>query len=374
MSFTLNVSDADGEARLDRFLRRRFPHLLQGRLEQLLRKGAVKLNGAKAKSSDRVKPGDEVLVPYGLDKEPDDGEERARPRVSDKDADLVRGLVLHDDGEVLVLNKPPGIAVQGGTRTTRHLDAMVAALADGGDVPKLAHRLDRDTSGVLVFGRTPAAAAFLARAFQSRQTEKIYWAVVLGVPTPRAGEIRSWMAKGGSARDPDREIMRLAKQNDEGAVFAITHYAVLANAAMRAAFVGLKPETGRTHQLRFHMSQMGHAILGDRKYVCDRETPTELGEGLHLHARALAIPHPNGKLLKVVAPLPDHMTETFEALGFSERDAPDPFAAFLGVKSKNARAREKQAAEAAAPAPAAKPARTTPKAAQAPGGRRGRVR
>jgi hypothetical protein len=143
---------------------------------------------------------------------------------------------------------------------------------------------------------------------------------------------------------------------------------------MRAAFVGLKPETGRTHQLRFHMSQMGHSILGDRKYVCDRETPTELGEGLHLHARGLAIPHPNGKLLKVVAPLPDHMTETFEALGFSERDAPDPFAVFLGVKSKNARAREKQAAEAAAPAPAAKPARTTPKAAQAPGGRRGRVR
>jgi 23S rRNA pseudouridine955/2504/2580 synthase len=170
--------------------------------------------------------------------------------------------------------------VQGGVKTTRHLDGLLDGLKfDARNKPKLVHRLDRDTSGCLVLARHPRAAAFLGDAFRNRDTDKIYWAVVVGSPRPKVGEIRGWMRKAPGAHDPDREMMRSALQSDEGAVHAITQYVVLSEAAQRAAWVALRPVTGRTHQLRFHMAEIGHAIAGDAKYRCDRETPGGLEPG-----------------------------------------------------------------------------------------------
>jgi 23S rRNA pseudouridine955/2504/2580 synthase len=322
----LNVTPNDGEPRLDRYLRRKFPTLSQGRIEMLLRKGAIRVDGAKAKANDRLDAGQQVVVPYGLDSEPPP---TAGPKVSPEDAEYIKSLLIYEDQHVLVINKPAGIAVQGGSKTIRHLDFMFQALADPEHgKPKLVHRLDRDTTGVLVVGRNPMAAAALAKSFQTRKTKKIYWAVVLGVPNPKEGEIRGWMKKAGSNLNPDLETMRRARHGDKEAVFAITDFAVISNAATRASWVALKPVTGRTHQLRFHMAEAGTAIVGDNKYTCEREMPGGIENVLHLHARAIEIPHPLGGLLRVQAPLPPHMEATFNALGFDERDEKDPFKVF----------------------------------------------
>jgi 23S rRNA pseudouridine955/2504/2580 synthase len=228
-----------------------------------------------------------------------------------------------------VLNKPAGLAVQGGARTERHLDALLGGLKfDAEKKPKLVHRLDRDTSGCLVLARHPRAAAFLGEAFRDRDTDKIYWAIVVGSPRPKVGEIRGWMRKAPGPRDADREMMQRCVQADEGAVHSITQYAVLSEAAGRAAWMALRPVTGRTHQLRFHMAEIGHAIAGDPKYKCDRPTPNDLAGALLLHARALRLPHPSGGQLKICATLPPHMARAFDLMGFDERDARDPFAPF----------------------------------------------
>jgi 23S rRNA pseudouridine955/2504/2580 synthase len=326
---TVKVSADDGEPRIDRWLRRRYPQLTQGQVEKLLRTGQVRVDGARVKASDRIAPGQNVRIPPLPDAP-------ARPppgTLSPKDEAYVRSLVIHRDDEVIVLNKPHGLAVQGGTGATRHLDGLLDGLKfDAEKRPKLIHRLDRDTSGCLLLARTPRAAAFLGDAFRDRDTDKIYWAIVLGSPRPKVGELRGWMRKAPGPRDADREMMRRAAQSDEGAVHAVTQYAVLSEAAGRAAWVALRPVTGRTHQLRFHMAEMGHAIAGDPKYKCDRPTPNDLNSGLMLHARALRLPHPAGGELSVTAPLPGHMRAAFALLGFDERDARDPFAAFGGAR------------------------------------------
>jgi 23S rRNA pseudouridine955/2504/2580 synthase len=327
---TLPVRESDGEVRLDRFLRRKFPNLGQGRIEQLIRKGLIRIDGERAKkASDRLQPGQDVFVPPDIGAAPKDETGAPRPKVSREDETFVRDMVVHEDVDVIVLNKPAGLAVQGGTKTVRHLDALMEAFAvDEHGRPKLAHRLDRDTSGLLVFGRNPAASAKLGKAFQSHKTTKVYWAICLGTPHPLSGEVRGWMKKAGSAREPDRELMRLASHGEFGAQFAITDYEVISHAGTRASWVALKPVTGRTHQLRFHMSQMGTAIAGDPKYPCDRPQIGGLSEQLHLHARALRIPHPKGGYLSLTAPLPAHMKQAFDLLGFHESEAKDPFAPF----------------------------------------------
>jgi 23S rRNA pseudouridine955/2504/2580 synthase len=284
----------------------------------------VRVDGARAKASDRLHAGQLVRIPPIPDEAP------VGPRgVSDRDSAFIRSLVLHRDEDVIVLNKPAGLATQGGAKTPRHIDALLDGLKfERDDKPKLVHRLDRDTSGCLVLARHPRAAAELARAFRSRDTDKIYWAVAAGVPRPQAGEIRGWMCKATGAGEGDRERMRRCLQNDEGAVFAVTHYAVVSSAGGKAAWVALKPETGRTHQLRFHMAEIGCAIVGDAKYRCDRPVPGGLEPMLHLHARAIRIPHPSRGILKAIAPMPAHMEAAFERLGFDEREARDPFEAF----------------------------------------------
>lgn len=323
---TVAVSEDDGAPRIDRWLRRRYPHLTQGQVEKLLRTGQVRVDGARVKASDRVAAGQLVRVPPLPEAAP-----RLPGSISGKDLDFVRSLVIHKDNDVIVLNKPAGLAVQGGTNTTRHLDGLLDGLKfDADKKPKLVHRLDRDTSGCLVLARHPRAAAWLGEAFRDRDTDKIYWAIVIGSPRPMVGELRSWMRKAPGAHDADREMMQHAKQSDEGAVHAITQYAVLSEAAHAAAWVALRPVTGRTHQLRFHMAELSHAIAGDPKYKCERPTPGGLEGQLLLHARAIRLPHPSGGKLNVAAPLPPHMKVAFEMLGFEEREARDPFAPFGG--------------------------------------------
>ncbi|MCA8886208.1 MAG: RluA family pseudouridine synthase [Hyphomonadaceae bacterium] len=326
---TVEVGKDDGEPRVDRWLRRRFPQLTQGQVEKLLRTGQVRVDGARVKASDRLSPGQSVRIPPL----PDARTRREPGAISEKDETYVRSLVIHRDDDVIVLNKPRGLAVQGGAKTTRHLDQLMEGLKfDAEKKPKLVHRLDRDTSGCLVLARHPRAAAFLAEAFRDRDTDKIYWAIVVGSPRPKVGELRSWIRKAPGPRDADREMMVRALQTEDGAVHAITQYSVVSEAAQRAAWVALRPVTGRTHQLRFHMAEMGYAIAGDPKYKCDRPTPNDLGGALLLHARAIRMPHPSGGELKVIAKLTGHFKTAFHTLGFEEGDMRDPFSPFEGTR------------------------------------------
>jgi 23S rRNA pseudouridine955/2504/2580 synthase len=323
----LEVDADEDDTRLDRWLKRKFHGLTQGQIEKACRTGEIRVDGTRAKANTRVKSGQSVRIPPmapppGAKK--DDGE-KPRTKVKSSDADMMRSLVIYEDDRIIALNKPSGLAVQGGTGTTRHIDALSRALVDDTEEkPRLVHRLDRDTTGVLVLAKTVPAANFLGKLFRSRDLDKIYWAVTLGVPHPQNGEIRGWMVKSAGPGG-EKEKMRSADQKEKGAVHAVTLYSVISNAGQKAAWVALKPETGRTHQLRFHMAEMGTAIVGDGKYTCHREVPQGLASGLHLHARALRLPGPKGKPIEIVADLPEHMKKTFDVLGFEEDSAENFF-------------------------------------------------
>jgi 23S rRNA pseudouridine955/2504/2580 synthase len=323
----LSVEADEDDTRLDRWLKRKFHGLTQGQIEKACRTGEVRVNGARAKASTRVKAGQTVRVPPLQPTKPrDSDDDKPRANVKATDADMMRSLVIYEDESIIALNKPQGLAVQGGTGTSRHIDALSRALvSDRAEKPRLVHRLDRDTTGVLVLAKSVGVANRLGKLFRSRDLDKIYWAVTLGVPHPQDGEIRGWMIKSAGPGS-DKEKMRAAEHGEEGAVHAVTQYTVLANAGQKAAWVALKPETGRTHQLRFHMAETGCAILGDRKYTGRREAPSGLADGLHLHARALRLPGKAGKPVEIVADLPSHMKQTFEVLGFDEESVPDFFA------------------------------------------------
>jgi 23S rRNA pseudouridine955/2504/2580 synthase len=244
--------------------------------------------------------------------------------LSGQDRAFVRGLVLYEDDEVLALDKPAGLAVQGGTKTSRHVDRLLAAWGEGLKRPRLVHRLDRDTSGVLVLGKSPAAAAKLAGAFARRRTQKTYWAIVCGTPKPAEGVIELPLAKRGFG---DREMMAPAAAKDPGAEPAETEFVTLSRAGPKAAWLALRPVTGRTHQLRAHMLAIGHPILGDPKYNDEASRALSTGLKLQLHARRIVLPHPvTGRDLVLEAPLSPELRAGFERFGFDEHEAPDdPF-------------------------------------------------
>jgi len=323
MSDIVTVGEADGTLRLDRWFRRHYPGLAHGRLERLLRTGQVKVDGRRAKSGDRVSPGMAIRVPPMTDA-PLTGE-RLTPQAKPQDEAALRDAVIHRDEHAIVINKPPGLAVQGGSGTTRHVDGLLDGLRFGSDErPRLVHRLDKDTSGVLLIARTPAAAAFFTRAFRDKTTRKTYWAIVAGRPETRQGKIDLALAKGAAAKGlGGRERVRA----DDDGKDAVTYYTVVDSAGDRASWLALLPLTGRTHQLRAHCAAIGTPILGDGKYggAAAHIPGGAAVHRLHLHARELEIPHPAGFTLKVTAPLPPHMRRMWEFLGFAA-DAPDPFA------------------------------------------------
>ncbi len=317
---TIAVDQDDGPLRLDRWFKRHYPALAHGRLEKLLRTGQIRVDGKRAKSGDRVMPGQAIRLP------PLDAVQPAAPaaprRVLPADEAMVQAAVLHRDDAVIVLNKPPGLAVQGGTRSERHLDGLLDALRFGhAERPRLVHRLDKDTSGVLIIARNVAAAVFLTRAFREKTTRKIYWALAVGLPKPPQGRISLALAKR-----PGQAGERVRADPDAGK-HAITYYRVVDSAGERASWLALLPVTGRTHQLRAHCAAIGTPILGDGKYggaAAHLAGPPDASR-LHLHARALSIPHPQGGVLRVTAPLPPHMGRSREFFGFP-RDVEDPFA------------------------------------------------
>jgi 23S rRNA pseudouridine955/2504/2580 synthase len=316
---TVTVRPEDAAGRLDRWFRRHYPGLSHGRLEKLLRTGQIRVDGRRAKAGDPVAPGQAIRIPP-LPEMPPPAPIGARARK--QDVALLRDAVIYRDDHAIVVNKPPGLAVQGGTGTDRHVDALLDGLRfDSAERPRLVHRLDKDTSGVLLIARNAAAAAFFTRAFRDKTTRKIYWAVVVGLPALRQGRIDLALAKAGGA---GRERVHA---DAEAGKAAVTYYTVLDHTGERASWLALLPVTGRTHQLRAHCAALGTPILGDGKYggAAAHLAGGADAQRLHLHARSLEIPHTNGGTLRVTAPLPSHMRKTWEFFEF-EHDAPDPFA------------------------------------------------
>ncbi|PSL18495.1 RluA family pseudouridine synthase [Shimia abyssi] len=340
---TITVGPEDTDQRLDRWFKRMFPHVGQGRIEKLCRKGEIRVDGGRVKASTRLATGQQVRVPPLP--EPGSQPPKIFSRVSDADARLIRDCVIFKDDHIIALNKPPGLPTQGGSKQKRHVDGMAEALTfDYDEKPRLVHRLDKDTSGVLLLARTRQMAAAMTAAIRHRQTRKIYWAVVAGVPTPYLGEIKYGLVKapGHGARGEGEKMHCLHPRDVDktpGAKRAITQYATLYRVASRAAWVAMEPITGRTHQLRAHMAEIGHPIIGDGKYGGSGQE--NMGDGwganlggiisnkLHLHARKMEFEHPVTKrILTIEAPLPPHMEHTFETFQWTpDLAADDPFEA-----------------------------------------------
>jgi 23S rRNA pseudouridine955/2504/2580 synthase len=322
-------ADDDG-IRLDRWFKRHLPGLAHGALEKLLRTGQVRLDGKRAKAGDRLSTGQTLRLPPQIIDIPGPVDKHAtnsqtgpvkvskRLRISPED------FVIHMDSSVIVLNKPPGLATQGGSGITEHIDGMLDQFTFGKKQrPRLVHRLDRDTSGVLVVARTVPAAAALSESLRRRDASKIYWALTRGVPKKPQGTIKLALAKQGGR---GRERVEVVGREEEDAQHAITDYVVLDRAGEEFAWLAAKPVTGRTHQIRVHLASLGTPIVGDFKYGGAEARPKGAIENrLHLHARSIDIAHPDGGRLRVTAPLPPHMLKAWKLLGFQENDARDPF-------------------------------------------------
>ena len=318
---TVVVTADENNMRVDRFLEARFPGLSFSHIQRIVRKGELRVDGKRADSKDRLEAGQSVRIPpLRLDAP------RAAAQLSEaaqKTLASLKEMTLFEDADVLVLNKPTGLAVQGGSGTTRHIDQMLEVMRDAkGQKPRLVHRLDKDTAGCLLVAKTRFAATALTGSFRHRSARKIYWALVAGVPKPKQGRISTFLAKEEGEEDT---IMRIAAHGDEGASHAVTYYAVVETSAQKLAWVSLKPVTGRTHQLRAHMAHIDHAIVGDPKYFNREnwELPGGLQKRLHLLARRIVIPHPRGGVIDVTAPLPPHMLQSWNLLGL-EADRFDP--------------------------------------------------
>lgn len=314
----VEIAPDENGLRLDRWFRLRYPEVTHAHLQKLLRTGQVRLDSKRVKAGARVETGQRVRVPRGIQQ----GSEvkpapKPQPAASQKDRDAIEAMILYEDDAVVVLNKPFGLAVQGGTGTRRHIDGLLAAMTDrfGGKRPRLVHRLDRDTTGVLLVAKTRQAASKLGQVFSSRSASKTYWALVKGVPRPAQGKVEAALVK---ASGPDGDRMRKSEAGEQDkAQHAATHYSVIEAVANKAAWMSLKPVTGRQHQLRAHMDILGHPIIGDNKYPsAPLFADGEIDQMLHLHARRLVIPHPSGgEKIDITAPLPDHMRRTWKTLG-----------------------------------------------------------
>ncbi len=316
---TVTVADGDGDMRLDRWFKLHYPALAFGRLQKLLRTGQVRVDGKRAKTNQRLEPGQTVRIPP-IDESGTPKVQKKAGSISAEDAAFVRSLVIYKDADVLVVDKPAGLAVQGGTRTERHLDGMLDGLADkNGERPRLVHRLDRDTSGVMLLARSREAATRLGQAFKAKETRKIYWAITAGVPEPREGEISMALGKAGG-KGQERVVA-----DPEHGKTAITWYKVIDAAGKRAALVALWPRTGRTHQLRAHMAALGAPIVGDGKYGGKEAflTGEDYPKQVHLHAREIDLP---GTGTRVMAAPPAHLRKTLDLLGLDTSDlTEDPF-------------------------------------------------
>jgi 23S rRNA pseudouridine955/2504/2580 synthase len=318
---TFTIAPDDDGIRLDRWFKRHMPDIPFGLVSRWVRTGQVRVDGGRAKVGDHIAQGQELRVPPA--EPPSDAPvRRGREPLSPEEADFARDMVIFEDEHAFVVNKPPGLATQGGTKTTRHLDGMLDALVPEGSEqrPRLVHRLDKDTSGAVLLARTPGSAAYFSKHFATRKARKIYWALVMGVPDISDGIIELPLAKqpgtGGEKMHVDEENGQPSK----------TRYRVIERAGNRAAWVELQPYTGRTHQLRVHMAAIGHPIVGDGKYGSKEAFLTgSISRKMHLHARRLKIGGPKGSKIDVLAELPEHFAESMEQLGFDQALGDLPF-------------------------------------------------
>lgn len=317
------VDPDEAGMRVDRWFKVRYPALAFGPLQKLLRTGQVRVDGGRVKAETRLEAGQTVRVPpMAGEAAGPQGPVTARTIRNQSDEDALRRMILYEDKKVIVLNKPAGLAVQGGSGVVRHVDGMLEAFRNSkGEKPRLVHRIDRDTSGILVVARTRGAAQKLTASFRERDTKKTYWALVKGVPSPREGHISTWLVK---EQTPDGDRMRVVRHGEPDADHAVTDYRLIETAGQRLSWLEMEPVTGRTHQLRIHAAHIGHPIVGDPKYFADDpnwEFPGGIQKKLHLHARRIVIPHPDGGVINMTAPLPPHMVQTWNLLGFDEADA-----------------------------------------------------
>ena len=321
---TRTVLDDEADIRLDRWFRRHFPGVPQSVIQKLCRTGQVRVDGKRVEAAARLNPGQAIRIPPL----PITPVVKPHLRIDPALIREIEGMILYQDEHVIVLNKPYGLPVQGGPGISRHVDGMLDGLRGEDEPrPRLVHRLDRDTTGLLLIARTPGSAAKLAAAFRSRDMEKTYWAIVAGRPIPVEGVIDLPLKRF----DGDRgERTAPAARDDEDAARAITEFRTIDHAAQKLAWLELKPHTGRTHQLRVHCVAIRAPILGDTKYARPDQNNAfaaiikGLPDKLHLHARALTLPHPAGGVLRMEAELPPHMVETFATLGFMASPALPP--------------------------------------------------
>ena len=338
--FTVGADDEG--VRLDRWFKRHLPEIGFATISRWARTGQIRVDGKRADPADRISAGQVVRVPPGGD--PVEKGPRARKPLSEEQRRMAADMVIRTTPSAVVLNKPPGLATQGGSGTFEHVDGLLDAYIEGADGPRprLVHRLDKDTSGVLLIARTAGSAAAYSKHFAGRSARKIYWALVMGVPDIDDGLIELPLAKqpgtGGEKMMVD--------ESGEGQS-ARTRYRVLDHAGNRAAWVELQPMTGRTHQLRVHMAAIGHPIVGDGKYGGkDAFLSGTISRKMHLHARRLIIPAPGGDTIDVVADLPEHFAASMESLGFDEADGaalpPSRTPPDKDVKKAQAKAHAKQ--------------------------------
>jgi 23S rRNA pseudouridine955/2504/2580 synthase len=306
------VAPDDDGIRLDRWFKRHLPDASFNMVSRWSRTGQLRIDGKRAAPGDRVEAGQTIRVPPA--EPPADPKPKVqRATLSEDEIAFVNEIVIQRDPQAIVVNKPPGLATQGGTKTRTHLDGLLDGLADAaGQRPKLVHRLDKDTSGVLLLARTARAAAFFSKAFSGRTARKVYWALVVGVPEVRDGYIDLPLAK-----QPGTGGEKMHVEEGEEGLPARTRYRVIDRAGSRAAWVELQPLTGRTHQLRVHMAAIGHPIVGDGKYGGqDAFLTGAISRKLHLHARRLRIDHPDEGRIDVTAELPEHFADSLANLGF----------------------------------------------------------
>jgi 23S rRNA pseudouridine955/2504/2580 synthase len=316
MTELVSIAPDDDGIRIDRWFKRHYPALTHARLEKLLRKGEVRLDGKRVKASDRVAKGQGLRLPPQVIH--DTVKEKPKPAPREKMGSL-QDAILYMDKHVIVLNKPSGLATQGGSGLKEHVDGMLDSLAfERNTRPKLVHRLDRDTSGVLVVARTALAASGLSRALAQRDASKIYWALVKGCPKQKHGVIRAALLKeGGFGAHGRDERMTISEDDNDDAKHAVTEYVVLGEAGGEFTWIAAKPVTGRTHQIRVHLASLGTPIVGDFKYGgVEARGRGAIADRLHLHARSIDIARPDGGRLHVMAPLPPHMRKSWELLGF----------------------------------------------------------
>ena len=307
------VADDDDGIRLDRWFKRHMPEASFNIVSRWARTGQLRVDGKRAAPGDRIEAGQIIRVPPADSAPaPTPRPKKARPPLSPEDAEFAQSLVIHRDRAAIVINKPPGLATQGGTKTERHVDGLLDALTfEAEGRPKLVHRLDKDTSGVLLLARSANAAGHFAKAFSSRTARKVYWALVVGVPSVEDGMIELPIAK-----QPGTGGEKMHVDEKEGSP-ARTRYRVIERAGNRAAWLELQPYTGRTHQLRVHLAAIGHPIVGDGKYGGQEAYLTGgVSRKMHLHARRLRVDHPDGGQIDVRAELPPHFADSLDLLGF----------------------------------------------------------